>query len=133
TALAAMFLLPRYMLRDGSYTLAGTLSAVAFLGLAPAHWFFVFTAGTFYGVWLSLGLGGLVLAETRAGKPTPWSRWLLALGLMVLAHWVYSATALLLGPLVVARFLVCGQGKRTSDSPSSNGPPSTWASTLLAW
>ena len=35
SALAAMFLLPRYMLRDGSYTLAGTFSAVAYLGLAP--------------------------------------------------------------------------------------------------
>src|SRR5436190_8114240 len=49
TALAAMFLLPRYMLRDGSYALAGTLSAVACLVLAPPGWFFGFTAFTFYG------------------------------------------------------------------------------------
>ena len=40
TGLAAMYLLARYMLRDGSYALAGTLSAVAFLGLAPASWVF---------------------------------------------------------------------------------------------
>jgi hypothetical protein len=133
TALAAMFLLPRYMLRDGSYALAGTLSAVACLVLAPAAWFFGFTAFTFYGVWLALGLGGLVLAEARPGTPTPWWRWLLALGLVVLAHWVYSATALLLGPLVVARFLVCRQGTRVPDARGSNDRQSTWFSSVLTW
>jgi hypothetical protein len=115
-ALAAMFLLARYMLRDRTYPLAGTLSAAACLALAPAAWFFCFTAVTFYGVWLALGLGGLVLAEARPGTPRPWWRWLLALGLMVLAHWVYSATALVLGPLVVVRFLLFREGGECSET-----------------
>jgi uncharacterized membrane protein YraQ (UPF0718 family) len=131
TVLAAIYLLARYMLRDGSYALAGTLSAVAFLGLAPASWIFAISAATFYGVWLTLGLGGLVVAERRPDKLTPWWRWLIALGLLVLAHWVYLTTALLLGPLVVARFLVCGRGTKAPDARGDNGPPSTWASTFL--
>src|SRR6266496_3394333 len=45
-ALAAMFLLTRYMLPDDSYALVGTLSAVACLGLVPVTWFFDFTAAT---------------------------------------------------------------------------------------
>jgi hypothetical protein len=108
-ALAAMFLLAQYMLRDSRYPLAGTLSAVACLALSPYAWFFVFTVDTFYGVWFALGLGALVLTEVRPGMSRPWWRWLVALGLMVLAHWVYSPTALILGPLVVARFLLCRQ------------------------
>ncbi len=58
-ALAAMFLLAQYMLRDSRYPLAGTLSSVACLALSPYLWFFVFTVDTFYGVWFALGLGGL--------------------------------------------------------------------------
>jgi hypothetical protein len=131
TGLAAMYLLPRYMLRDASYGLAGTLSVVACLVLAPAGWLFAFTAYTNYGVWLALGLGGLVLVEARPDVPTSWGRWLIALGLLVLAHWVYSPTALLLGPLVVARFLLCEQGTRKPDLQGSNRPPPIWTSTLL--
>src|SRR4029077_11756254 len=76
--LAAMFLLPRYVLRDGSYVLAGTVSAASCLALAPG-WLFGFTAYTNYGIWLALGLGGLVLAEAKPRMPTPWWRWLTAL------------------------------------------------------
>jgi hypothetical protein len=119
------------MLRDGSYGLAGTLSAVAFLGLAPAGWIFNISAATFYGVWLALGLGGLVVADRRPDKLTAWWRWLIALGLLILAHWVYLTTALLLGPLVVARFLVCGPGSKAPVAPGDNGPPSTWASMFV--
>ncbi len=133
-ALAAMFLLARYMLRDGTYPLAGTLSAVACLPLAPVTWFFGFAA-SFFGVWLALGLGGLVLAETRHEAPTAWWRSLLALGLMVLAHWVFSATALVLGPLVVARFLLFREGWwhwRLSGQRHPTRPYRLWIHRLLA-
>jgi hypothetical protein len=133
TALAAMFLLARYILPDGSYALAGALSAVAFLGLASATWVFNFTACTFYGVWLALGLGGLVLTQSRPGMPTAWWRWLIALGLLVLAHWVYSATAILLGPLVVTRFFLCGWGTMRHDARGENGPPKVLRATIWQW
>src|SRR6266478_5312352 len=51
-------------------------------------------AATFYGVWLALGLGGLVVADRRPDKLTAWWHWLIALGLLILAHWVYLTTAL---------------------------------------
>jgi putative flippase GtrA len=51
--------------------------------------------------------------------------------MLVLAHWAYLTTALLLGPLVVARFLVCGPGTKAPEARGDNGPPSTWASTFL--
>jgi hypothetical protein len=133
TALAAMFLLARYMLRDGSYALVGTFCAVACLGLVPVTWFFDFTAVTLGGVWLTLGLGGLVLTEAQPGIPTSWWRWSIALALLVLAHWVYSATALLLGPLVVARFLICGQQSEAPDAHTDDDRRSTWASILMTW
>lgn len=137
-ALAAMYLLPRYMMRDPRYLLAGTLSAVAFLGLAPVGWFFGFTALTFYGVWLALGLGALVMTEAREDQPIRRWRWLTALGLLLLAHWVYSAAALLLGPLVFMRFLFCGPKTKSSpdqrlqDSLVMKGwKPTTWIRKLL--
>jgi hypothetical protein len=129
TALAAMFLLARYMLRDDSYALVGTLSAVACLSLVPVSWFSDFTTITLGGVWLALGLGGLVLTKREPGFPTSWWRWAIALGLLVLAHWVYSATALLLGPLVVARFLICRQESKAPDAQTDDVFRSTWDST----
>jgi hypothetical protein len=104
-ALGTMYLLPRYLVRNASYPLAGTLCAGAFLAFAPAAWCHDFAINTFYGVWLGLGLLGLVVAESRADRPTSWRRWLAALALLTLAHWVYSATILVVGPMVVLRFV----------------------------
>jgi hypothetical protein len=106
SGLAALFLLARYALRDATYPLAGALSAAAFLTLTPAEYRFDFFLNTFYGVWLALGLGGLVLLGPAADGPVPARRWLPALALLVLAHWAYCAAALLLGPLVLFRGLL---------------------------
>jgi hypothetical protein len=110
--LAALFLLARYALRDATYPLAGTLSAAAFLTLTPADYRFDFFLNTFYGVWLALGLGGLVLLEPRTDGTVPARRWLPALALLVLAHWVYCAAAVLLGPLVLFRGLLFARAAR---------------------
>jgi hypothetical protein len=128
--LAAMFLLPRYVLPGGNYGLAGTLSAVSCLALGPG-WLFGFTAFTFYGVWLALGLGGLILVEPRPGISTSWRSWLAALALMILAHWVYSATALMLGPLVVARYWIVPERTGAHTLRGGNGPWSAWTSAPL--
>src|SRR5205085_12304619 len=122
--LAALFLLARYALRDATYPLAGTLSAAAFLTLTPPGYRFDFFLNTFYGVWLALGLGGLVLLEPRADGRVPARRWLPALARLVLAHWAYCATALLLGPLVLFRGLLC-RGEAGPPARSRLGRP--WA------
>jgi hypothetical protein len=104
--LTAFYLLPRYLLRNGCYPLAGTLSALAFLLFAPAAWCHDFACNTFYGVWLSLGLAALIVAEEREECSPSWVRSLIALVLLILAHWVYSAAILVFAPLVVLRFLL---------------------------
>ena len=59
-----------------------------------------------YGVWLTLGLGGLIVAEPEPGVGArTWGRRLVALLLIILAHWVYGAAALYLVTLVVFRTL----------------------------
>jgi hypothetical protein len=107
--LSAFFLLARYMLADSSYPIVGAVGAVAFLTMAPAPYRFDYLMDANYGVWLALGLGGLIAArdaqEDGTGKGT-WGRRLVALGLMVLAHWVYLASALYLGALVVFQALL---------------------------
>jgi hypothetical protein len=114
-ALASLFLLARYVLRDRTYPLVGTLSAAGFLAVAPTLWVFDFTANTFYGVWLALGLAGLVLAENRpTERSLPRWRWWLALGMFVLVHWVFAAAAFLLAPLAVLRWLLL---KTTPELP----------------
>jgi len=110
--LSAMVLLPRYLLRDASYPLVGLVSAAAFLALTPLAYCFDFTVNTFYGVWLAAGLGALVLAEDGPSGRAPLWRLLLALGLLVLAHWEYTGTALVLGPIVVFRQLWGRPSKR---------------------
>jgi hypothetical protein len=122
-ALAAMYLLPRYLVRNASYPLAGTLCAGAFLALAPSAWCHDFAINTFYGVWLSLGLLGLVVAESRPDRPTSWWRWLAALALLALAHWVYLATILVLGPLVVLRFVAWRGYADDVKTPAGDTPP----------
>jgi hypothetical protein len=116
-ALTAGFLLARYVLPDRTYPLVGALSAAGFLALAPPAWVFDFTANTFYGLWLALGLGGLLLAERRPGeRALPRWRGLLALLLLVLAHWVFAAAAFVLVPLVIARRL-CGDTSPPAHPP----------------
>ena len=104
--LAAFFLLARYMLRESIDPLVGALGATAFLTLAPAPYRFDYLMDVSYGVWLTLGLGGLLVAEPEPGVGArTWGRRLVALLLIILAHWVYSATALYLATLVVFRTL----------------------------
>ncbi len=104
--LAAFFLLARYMLRESIDPLVGALGASAFLTLAPAPYRFDYLMDVSYGVWLTLGLGGLIVAEPEPGVGArTWRRRLVALFLIILAHWVYSATALYLATLVVFRTL----------------------------
>src|SRR5258708_22759825 len=81
--LAAFFLLARYMLREGSYPVVGAVGATTFLALAPAPYRFDYLMDANYGVWLTLGLGGLIAAESGpwAGERT-WRRGLFAVGLM---------------------------------------------------
>jgi hypothetical protein len=113
--LAAFLLLPRYLRTGGSSLLVGLVSIIAFLTLAPVQLCFDFTATTFYGVWLALGLGALVLAaEARAGWP--WARLILALVLLILAHWVYAGAALVLAPLVLIRCFTARPAERGSFS-----------------
>jgi hypothetical protein len=99
--LTAMFLLPRYLLRDASYPVVGAVSIVAFLLLAPPWQAFLLLVNTCYGTALALGLGGLLLVDSSS-----WWRRFLALLFVLLAHWVYCAVLLLLAPLVIFRYLV---------------------------
>jgi hypothetical protein len=102
--LSAFFLLPRYSLRAGFPALVGAVGAAAFLVLGPALYRFDYLMDANYGVWLTLGLGGLIVAEfDDDGRPRGWPRRLTALGLIVLAHWAYGATAVYLGTLVACR------------------------------
>lgn len=103
--LGAIFLLARYTLRDATYPLVGLCSATAFVALTPTQYQFDFFCNTFYGVWLILGFGALVVIIPRPDGSIPWQRRVVALLLLVLAHWVYSAAALILAPLVLFRRL----------------------------
>jgi hypothetical protein len=123
STLTAMFILARFMCCGSDYVLVGTFSAACCLGLAPMCWFIDFAA-EFYGVWLVLGLAGLVLSDTRPGEPTRWWKWPLAIVMLLLAHWVYSGAGLLLGPLVVTRFFTCGRPAPGTDVRVSGPLPS---------
>lgn len=103
--LAGLILLARYMLRDVTYAVVGLLSAAAFVALTPAYYRFEYLVNTYYGVWLALGLGGLILIEPRPDGSIPWRRRLLALLLLLLAHWVYCTASLYLGLVVGLRWL----------------------------
>ncbi len=107
--LAAFFLLARYAIRDDRYPLIGLFSVIAFMLLTPQEYQNDLTFHTFYGVWLSLGLGGLILLEAPPGRAAIW-RYLLAIVLLALAHWCYVAAIMLLLPLAMGRSLVCARG-----------------------
>jgi hypothetical protein len=99
--LSAFFVLARYTVPGPTYPLVGALGAAAFLTLTPAPYRFDYLMDANYGLWLVLGLGSLIVIERRPGGERPsWGRWLMALVLVVLAHWVYGAAALYLGTLV---------------------------------
>jgi hypothetical protein len=105
---AGIFLLPAYVWRSANAALAGLLAAALFFLSLHKDWSFYFTFGQpAYPVGLALGLGALLLASR--------GRIVGALVLSLLAHWVNSATALFLGPLVVLRWLltqVPGEGEK---------------------
>ena len=135
--LAAFFLLARYMLRESIDPLVGALGATAFLTLAPAPYRFDYLMDVSYGVWLTLGLGGLIVAEPEPGVGArTWGRRLVALLLIILAHWVYGATALYLATLVVFRTLfgtdfrhrVCKDPDRSSSRRRTSPPAQPGAS-----
>jgi hypothetical protein len=113
SGLAAFLLLARYVLRDQTYALVGIVSASLFVALAPPGWCFNLFINTFYGVWLALGLCGLVLLDVPTSGRLTWVRLAGAVTLLILAHWAYIATAVFLGPLVVFR-AVFGGGFRLS-------------------
>ncbi|HJT31283.1 MAG TPA: hypothetical protein VJ783_04485 [Pirellulales bacterium] len=103
--LTALFLLPRYMLRNATYPAVGALSVAALIGLTPPYYRFEYLIDTQYGLWLSLGIGGLILLEPDRRGVIPMGRRVTAVLLMILAHWCYCTAALFLGPLVVFRWL----------------------------
>jgi hypothetical protein len=106
--LSAFFVLARYMVPGPTYPIIGALGAAAFLTLTPAAYRFDYLMDANYGLWMVLGLGSLIVIEDRPGgspRRGSWGRGLTALVLVVLAHWVYRATALYLGILVVLRTL----------------------------
>lgn len=112
--LAAMFLLARYLVVDPTYPIVGAVMTGGFLALTPAEYRFDFFNTTFYGVWLALGLGGLLLAQPGPAGSLSLPRQAGAFLLLVLAHWVYIGAALVLAPLVVAR-AVCGRSLALED------------------
>ncbi|HEV7225969.1 MAG TPA: hypothetical protein VGN42_24905 [Pirellulales bacterium] len=124
SALAALVLLPRYLLRNAVYPLAGLLSVAAFLALAPEYYRFEYLVDTQYGVWLFLGLSSLILLEPSANGPPSWPRQTAAAALMVLAHWVYCTATMFLGSLIVFRAIFFWQRTAATD-PRDDGrrPP----------
>ena len=102
--LFAYVLMARFALPDASYPVVGLGAAAASLAFAPPGYQAMYLIDACYGVWLSLGLGALILAE----RPTP-ARLAGALSLVLLAHWVNFTTSLILGPLVVGRALWPGR------------------------
>ena len=110
-ALSALVLLPRYLLRNVSFPLAGLASVAAFVGLTPVYYRFEYLIDTQYGVWLFLGLSSLILLEPGPNGSPSWPRRLAAVVLMVLAHWVYCTATMFLGPLIVFRAACCWRSR----------------------
>jgi hypothetical protein len=102
--LAAFVLLARYVFRDAAYAILGTTAAALFVAFVPGDYQAMYFIDATYGIWLSLGLAGLILAAPRANGIS-WTRVAIGLLLIVEAHWVNYATAMVLGPLVILRSL----------------------------
>jgi hypothetical protein len=114
--LSSFFLLARYTMRNGSYPIVAGLGVAGFLALSPGHYSFDFLISSYHGTWLALALGGLVLLEPREDGAIPAPRRLAALGLLLLAHWIFVASSVVLGPLVIFRALL------SSEARSPSGP-----------
>ena len=111
-ALSALVLLPRYLLRNATFPVAGLLCVAAFVGLTPTPYRFEYFINTQYGVWLFLGLSSLILLESRTGGSPSWPRRIASAVLMALAHWAYCTAAMFLGPLIVFR-AICSWRRST--------------------
>lgn len=134
--LAAPVLLARYMLRDATFAVVGLLSAAGLVAFAPPRYSFEYLIDTQYGVWLSLGLAGLILLEQRGDeldgargvrrtRGARWARGTAACVLIALAHWVYCTAAMFLGPLVVGRALLVGANERRRPNDLATGGRTT--------
>jgi hypothetical protein len=101
-AFTLCFLLPRYVLRTAAWPAAGAVAVGLFFLLPRGTRFFITFGQPHYVVGLALGLGALVIVGGLAPR---WrlARLLAAVALVLLAHWVNSATAAVLAPLVVLR------------------------------
>ncbi len=123
--LAAFLLLARYVLRDVSYPVVGLLGAASFVALPSAYYRSEILLNSGYGLWLTLGLAALLLAE----QPLPGRLGRVRLGLaalfMVIAHWVWFTAALFLGPIVLFRGLV-GTATPGGAGLSAARPASWW-------
>lgn len=131
--LLCFLVLARFFFR----TTAWPVIAIASLG-----WFVVFSDAYFPYAWLSitmfygpalvLGLGAFLVVEPSQRSRRPlrdWPRWLLALALLVLAHWVNFSIGLILMVLFVARVM----GDPTRESGAERGAaPSGWKSAMRA-
>jgi hypothetical protein len=113
--LSSLFLLPRYLLRNATFPIAGMLSVAAFVALTPDYYRFEYFIDTQYGVWLFLGLSSLILLESAAADRALAPRRIAAIGLMILAHWAYCTATMFLGPLIVFRALCFWPKPRRAD------------------
>jgi hypothetical protein len=104
--LGTFFMLARYVLRTPTWPLLGALAAGIFVAFSHLSFCFAATFGQpHYCVALALTVGGLLLCGPRTGGTVGW-RLLGALGLLLLAVWVNSATPVIFAPLVVLRSLL---------------------------
>jgi hypothetical protein len=117
--LLAFFLLARYAIRTAAYPLVGTLGAASLLALTPPYYRFEYLVDTSYGIGLSLAIWALILLEPGPGDSFR-PRLIGSLVLMVLAHWVNSATALFLGPFLLVKGV-----------PGLRWTPSRWPVAIL--
>jgi hypothetical protein len=99
--LSAAVLLAQYALAGPGARLAGLLCAGSLLLFLPAPWLFEFLGDQPYGLSLSLGLSGLLMALPGEGRR--WPRLWGGLALSVLAGWVNAGAGLFLAPLILAR------------------------------
>ena len=138
--LAALFLLPRFVLPERGWLLVGLVSSWPFLAWAPEEFrFTVLSTGQPYQLAAALGLAGLLLLDRPAHARPSSGIVATALGLLALAHWVNVASGLLLGPALVARWLAAWAGRHQQATKgderheSRRGLPEIAPPTILAW